>query len=82
MPYIDPAARPVVDREGAETVGELTYVLTQAVLRFLPTYPSFADYAEAVAALECTKLELYRRAVGPHEDLAALRNGDLDWPSR
>lgn len=82
MPYIDKDARARIDEGGAPTtVGELTYALTKQILRWIKpgsTFDAkFIDYAEAVAALECTKLELYRRSVAPYEDAKASENGDL-----
>lgn len=35
------------------------------------------DYQGAVGALECCKLEMYRRLIGPYEDTAIGRNGDV-----
>ena len=38
---------------------------------------SYSNYADIIGALECAKLELYRRGVGPYEDIAIAKNGDL-----
>lgn len=82
MPYI----RSLTRRKGLETVavptdvGELTCALTIRVLQFLPAHPCFEDYAEALGALEATKLELYRRAIAPYEDRKIEENGDV-YPS-
>ena len=81
MPYIDPGRREDLDSLYRPiSVGELTYALTAAVLRYLPTEPLFADYAEAIAAIECTKLELYARSVRPYEDSKIAKHGDLAYP--
>lgn len=85
MPYIHPTRREELDPTAhlafyAQNVGDLTFQLTALVLRYLGDAPRFADYAAAVAALECSKLELYRRSVAPHEDFAVARNGDLPYP--
>jgi hypothetical protein len=37
----------------------------------------YADFNAAIGALECCKSELYRRMVGPYEDQAIARNGDV-----
>lgn len=85
MPYIKQEARvqlrPHTMRE-AVTPGELTYQLSEVVRAFLDrragrTTNTFADFAEALGALEATKLELYRRVVAPYEDKKREENGDV-----
>lgn len=80
MPYIPDDQRHIID---ATTPGQLNYKVTCDVLRYLRfregvdgrlTYAAFND---AVGALECAKLELYRRLGGPLEEDAIARNGDL-----
>ena len=66
--------------EGAPaTAGELNYAITTMVLEFLGDKPKYHDFFGAIRALECAKLklELYRRVVGPYEDQAIARNGDV-----
>ena len=59
-------------------VGELTYVLTRTVDSYLCSDPrGYAEMAEGIAALECSKLELYRRIVAPYEDGKMRANGDV-----
>jgi hypothetical protein len=80
MPYIIRKLRGPVLKAGASNVGELTYVLTKTVLDYLariPNPPRYRDYAEVLGALESTKLELYRRVVGPYEDKKCEENGDV-----
>lgn len=64
-----------------ETEGELNYVLTRVVQRYLAyvggSHPHYADFNNAVGALECCKQELYRRAIAPYEDVKAKRNQDV-----
>lgn len=82
MPYISDDARIDLALGNAPAhAGELTYDLSQTVLRYLGSTPRFQAYAEVLGALEATKLELYRRALAPYEDAAAERNGDLTWPT-
>ena len=61
------------------TVGELTYLLYRTCLEHLgdTKTASFAARSEMIAALECAKLELYRRHIAPYEDGAIQRNGDV-----
>lgn len=82
MPYIPEFRRAVAwergrDGSGPANVGELTYVLYRTVLQYLDGARAFNKYAEALAALECAKLELYRAHVGPYEQLKLEANGDV-----
>ena len=76
MPYIKPEDRWEAEMEPTN-VGELTYKLTATVVEYLEGAPSFSDYAEVLAALEATKLELYRRVIAPYENLKCKENGDV-----
>jgi len=81
MPYVDQAARHALDfsvRPRPGTAGELTYLLYSTVLRFTAAQGMrFETFAEAVGALEATKLEFYRRHVAPYEDRKLAENGDV-----
>jgi uncharacterized protein DUF6899 len=77
MPYITRK-----DRARAEhtptTPGELNFALTRLVLGYMErTAPSYARYNDVIGALECCKLELYRRKCAHYEDGAIKRNGDV-----
>lgn len=81
MPYISEYRREELDFfPEVRTVGELNFVLTKMVLKYLGASPRYSDFNEAIGVLECAKQELYRRAVAPYEDHAAHTNGDLEWP--
>jgi hypothetical protein len=84
MPYIDGSANNRINLEpeserDAMTAGELTFQLTSLCDRYLLNGEglNFQSIAEAVAALECTKLELYRRLAAPYEDQKIQINGDV-----
>jgi hypothetical protein len=78
------------------TPGELNYVITrlchQVILKKNETPddpisvrrpPSYSDYNGIVGVLECAKLEFYRAAVTPYEELKFIENGpvsELDTP--
>jgi hypothetical protein len=67
-------------RVGITDAGELNYIITQMVRRFLAsegTPPRYADFNAAIGALECCKLELYRRMIAPYEDKKIAENGDV-----
>ena len=81
MPYIPSDERAAVEEEGPVTPGELNYAITKMVSDFLycdPDYsPAYEDYNEVIGILECVKLEVYRRLVGPYEDVKRMANGDV-----
>ena len=75
QPIIDAAES--VDSEAPLDAGELNYLFTRFCLM---THPKrYSDYNALVGALECCKLEMYRRAVGSYGDskIASPENGDI-----
>lgn len=86
MPYIKPERRPAMDNaECPVTAGELNYILTRDVEAFLEEatgevgvpMPTYAMINAAIGALECCKLELYRRLAAPYETVKMHENGDI-----
>lgn len=82
MPYVDPETRARIDGGGLpQTSGELNYALTRAVQSYLCRDTnhlySYEQINAAIGALECCKLELYRRIAAPYEDKKIQRNGDV-----
>ncbi len=84
---IDPALYGVVDAlrqlecdypEGSFEAN-INYVVTRLlVLAYGKT--SYDDINDVVGALECAKLEFYRRKAGPFSDQEAFVNGDVYPP--
>jgi uncharacterized protein DUF6899 len=80
MPYVKAEKRRDLSPTsvvGAQESGELNYQLTVLVDRYLGINPNYHRYNEAIGALECAKLELYRRLVTPYETLKCWENGDV-----
>jgi hypothetical protein len=74
MPYVKQ------DRRAGfpENTGELTYKLVRNCVQFYKVYGNtFDTYSKCIAALECAKLEFYRRMLAPHEDIKCKENGDV-----
>lgn len=60
------------------TPGELNYKLSVVVDEYLKERePAYAHISEVIGALECAKLELYRRIAAPYEDGKRAENGDV-----
>jgi hypothetical protein len=92
MPYLQPADRKpyaeplaelhalLVATDPAKRQGALNFMATTLATALLTGDPHYRDIGEAVSALECAKLELYRRVAAPYEDAKAAENGDV-YPS-
>lgn len=87
MPYIkseqrahlDCAIEEVVDTLGNDwNAGDLNYVVSKIAWTLFKKNPRYATANTLIGALECIKLELYRRQVAPYEDLKIAENGDVD----
>jgi len=57
--------------------GHINYIITLLLKKCYPSY-NYHTFNEIVGALECIKLELYRRLIGPYEDFKILENGDVE----
>lgn len=80
MPYIAPADRRRLEEGGKpETAGELNYAVTKVIDDYLVRKGGlrYTHLNEVVGALECAKLELYRRLAAPYEDTKRLESGDV-----
>lgn len=80
MPYIKLTDRYELTEEGQlpASGGELNYLFTKHILDYLTLVDmSYANLNSAIGALECCKLELYRRMVAPYEDTKIKENGDV-----
>jgi hypothetical protein len=84
MPYIKQEDRDRLENaiddlaDRVLTDGQLNYAITRLVVRYFAHNGWCYDLiARAVGALECVKLEFYRRLAGPYEDKAITKNGDL-----
>ncbi len=81
MPYIKEQRRRFLlypDADMPENCGELNYKITMEALAYLEKKgQSYQTYNDIIGALECCKLEMYRRSIGPYEDTKIAENGDV-----
>jgi len=80
MPYIDQDRRSeiLIDSTKISNAGDLNYYITILIDQFIHNKgKSYAVINEVVGALECAKLELYRRVAAPYEDIKIGQNGDV-----
>ena len=61
-----------------DTAGELNYLITELCIRYRAEHgESYRVYNEIIGAIECAKLELYRRVVVPLEEQKIKEHGDV-----
>lgn len=84
MPYIDKKRRELFDPNlnalatFISSSGDLNYCFSMLCKHFIECFgESYLNYANCVSALECAKLELYRRKISPYEDTKIEENGDI-----
>jgi hypothetical protein len=80
MPYITPERREAI-LAGAKPrdAGELNFAVTVLVDKYLKDKGEirYSHLNEVIGALDCAKLELYRRVAAPYEDKKIAENGDV-----
>jgi hypothetical protein len=58
--------------------GDLNYIITSLCQKYLnSTEKKYTDYNAVIGALECAKIELYRRQIVAYEDQKIQENGDV-----
>lgn len=82
MPYIEPDRRDLLDPVVAELLdrvedwGDVNYAVT-TLLHGVLHGATYEDYQAALGLCAAVQAELYRRVVGPYEDLKIAEHGDL-----
>ena len=80
MPYIKSELRSeiLLSPEAIVNAGELNYYIYSLINHFIDKKgKSYATINEVIGALECAKLELYRRIAAPYEDIKIKENGEV-----
>ena len=78
MPYIDKERRKWLEEHVMQSSGELNYNITMVCKEYLEeNHLSYKTINEIVGALECAKLEFYRRIAVPYEEQKIKENGDV-----
>lgn len=61
-----------------ELEGVMNYTISRLVSKVMGSGGwRYKKFNRAIGVLECVKQELYRRLIGPYEDKAIAKNGDL-----
>lgn len=80
MPYLHPKVRESLEAGApVETPGDLNFKIALLVKQYMMMNGglSYTNINNAIGALECCKLELYRRIAAPYEDIKIKENGDV-----
>ena len=80
MPYIAQHARDALDFHFPQkrlNAGQLNFLISKLMVEQLGKEVHYARINELIGALECAKLELYRRVAVPYEDAKIKENGDV-----
>jgi len=80
MPYITQERRKaILDGAKPQDPGELNFAITVLVDSYLRDKGGirYSHLNEVVGAIDCAKLELYRRVAAPYEDEKIAENGDV-----
>lgn len=89
MPYILKEKRTMLDpaieklaiafqelNDDGNFAGNLNYVISKLLTSLYPA-PNYQRFNDMVGALECCKLELYRKRIAPYEELKERENGPI-----
>lgn len=64
--------------EYVDCAGDLNYIVSDLCNAYLQRHGlNYKNLNELIGALECAKIELYRRMAAPYEDQKILENGDV-----
>ena len=83
MPYIKKQERTKFEKAlkalpNLENAGELNYFVTKVCQQYVEDHKlSYNTLNEIVGALECSKIEFYRRAIAPYEGIKIAENSDV-----
>lgn len=80
MPYLPPKTKEYLEAGGpVESPGDLNFKIALLVKQYMMMNGglSYTNINNAIGALECCKLELYRRIAAPYEDIKIKENGDV-----
>jgi len=85
MPYIKQERRielfdidALGEGSNAQSTGELNYLITHLINSYiLYNAVSYKTINDVIGALECAKLEFYRRVAVPYEETKKAENGDV-----
>lgn len=77
MPYIKQNTRFELENRSVSNAGEFNFIVTSLIDDYLENHGlSYDTINTIIGAMECAKLELYRRIAVPYENIKIKENGD------
>ncbi len=77
-PLLDPIIEAIGNVHRRWVQGDINYLITRIVKAWVNrSDPSYTVMSQGIAALECAKLEMYRRMLSPFEDSKVKEDGDV-----
>ena len=78
MPYIPRSQKEKALEGEIKDAGSFNFLIHQLMDEYIEQNGvSYQTYNDIVGAMDCAKMELYRRLVSPYEDKKILLNGDV-----
>lgn len=85
MPYITNSEKEKIDKgfvalhlSELNNAGSLNYAIHQVIAQYISqNQESYQTYNDIVGALDCAKMELYRRLISEYEDKKMAQNKDV-----
>lgn len=77
MPYLTKERRKELLEISPENPGDLNYLISDMLYDYWLNNQKYKSINDIVGALECAKLEFYRRVASPYEDQKIKENGDV-----
>ena len=65
------------EKRAEPIAGQINYVISRLIWKIFDEHSSYARANELMGVLQGVQAEFYRRKVGPYEDGAIERNGDI-----
>ena len=82
MPYIKQNDRSnfEISNLNPTNAGELNFLISEICAKYIRDKGlRYTNCNEVIGALECAKIELYRRIIAPYEDKKMTENGDISY---
>lgn len=80
MPYIEQQKREDLNTVLPTNAGELNFLIHSVVNEYFSMKEeSYQAYNDIIGAIECAKMEIYRRKIVPYENFKQKQNGDIPF---
>ena len=67
-----------LNKKPEDVAGNLNFVVTSVLKRLIAKNKRYKTMNDLIGALECIKLELYRKVCGSYEELKEAENGPVE----